>query len=208
MHAHVDHVYDLVPFWQRGIDAAEKGEVLRLEEFLDKMEGDGGWRTANQVLGMLGVCDWKVSPSERARDGWGGKWAEPSDGGGWGPIPFGWGAVSAGDGWGFETPRVTSDATESSRGWGRSELKMGRMGRSRAGAVRQDGCGACIQVEAVRAVQGDNRREELRHFVDVIVRQETVNEERRKQMYLFFEMTIEQKIQKIQETIRFLRTHA
>lgn len=179
MHAHVDHVYDLVPFWQRGMDAAEKGEVLRLEEFLDKMEGDGGWRTAHQVLGMLGVCDCKVSQSEQARDGW-GQWAEPSEGGGggWGPNPFGWGT---GDGWGVEMTRVTSEATESSRG---SELKMGRAGRSRADAV-QDRCGTRILVEPVRAVQGNN---ELRNFVDVIARQEAVNEQRRKQLYLFFEV--------------------
>ncbi|KAG2350207.1 hypothetical protein BDR05DRAFT_4789 [Suillus weaverae] len=41
MQTHVDHVFDLVPFWIRGVDAAERGEVLRMEEFLQMMEEDG-----------------------------------------------------------------------------------------------------------------------------------------------------------------------
>ncbi|KAG6879746.1 hypothetical protein C0992_012066 [Termitomyces sp. T32_za158] len=48
---HVDLVRDMVPFWIRGIEAAERGEVLRLEEFLATLEtsswgkcgGDDGW---------------------------------------------------------------------------------------------------------------------------------------------------------------------
>jgi len=197
MHAHVDHVFDLVPFWQRGIDAAEKGEVLRMEEFLEKMEGDGGWRTANEVLGMLG-------------GEWGGRnqgdWAA-SQRGAWEPNAFGWAASQRG-GWGVGSTHVASDATESSHrrdgGWGvREEWAMGesdlKMGRGKQERPR---------IQMARAVgSGSGGREELRHFVDAIARQEAVNDERRKQMHLFFEMPMEQKIQKIQDTIRFLRAH-
>ncbi|KAG6832288.1 hypothetical protein H0H92_003521 [Tricholoma furcatifolium] len=35
---HVDLVRDMVPFWIRGIEAAERGKVLRLEEFLENLE--------------------------------------------------------------------------------------------------------------------------------------------------------------------------
>ncbi|KAF8140385.1 hypothetical protein EV363DRAFT_1393294 [Boletus edulis] len=203
MHTHIDHVFDLVPFWQRGIDAAEKGEVLRLEEFLDKMEGDGGWRTANDVLGMLGV-----SPSERARDYGGPAWGQPNQGDWWGPNTFGWAASQRG-GWGVASVRVASDVTESrgsNSGWGireewakgESEFKLGR----------GDGWGARAGVKTVRAVGSGGGREELHQFADTIARQEAVNEERRKQMHLFFEMPMEQKIQKIEDTIRFLRTYA
>ncbi|KAG6381056.1 hypothetical protein JVT61DRAFT_5452 [Boletus reticuloceps] len=204
MHTHIDHVFDLVPFWQRGIDAAEKGEVLRLEEFLDKMEGDGGWRTANDVLGMLGV-----SPSEQARDYGGPNWGQPNRGDWWEPNTFGW-VASQGGAWGIASARVASDVTESSRGsnsgWGireewakgGSEFKIGR----------GDGWGARARVKTVRAVGSGGGREELHQFADTIARQEAVNEERRKQMHLFFEMPMEQKIQKIEDTIRFLRTHA
>ncbi|KAH0838196.1 hypothetical protein J3R83DRAFT_6448 [Lanmaoa asiatica] len=219
MHAHVDHVFDLVPFWQRGIDAAEKGEVLRLEEFLEKMEGDGGWRTANDVLGMLG--GWKVTPFEQAREYGGPKWGQPyrddwaaSQRGIWESNAFDWAASQRG-GWGVASTRIASDATESlcgrdggwgiREGWaeGRSDFKRSRDNASAA----QDGWGAQARVGMAQAVRGDGRREELHHFVDDIARQEAVNEERRKQMHLFFEMPMEQKIRKIEETIRFLRTH-
>lgn len=198
MHAHVDHVFDLVPFWQRGIDAAEKGEVLRLEEFLEQMEGDGGWRTANDVLGVLG--GWKMSTAERARDqgetGWGQREA-------WEPNGFGWG-------WGVNSACVASDATETSHGrdggWGTRKEWAGR-GKNGGG---QDG----------RGVRG-----ELRDFVDAIARQEAVTEDRRREMHMFLEvscrslsdglgdvdrerwqMPVEQQIQKIHETIQTLRT--
>ena len=187
MHAHVDHVFDLVPFWQRGMDAAEKGEVLRMEEFLEKMEGDGGWRTANDVLGMLG--GWKESPSEQARD-----WGEPnrdawaaSQRGVWESNVFGWAASQRG-GWRVASTRVASDVTESSRGrdsgWGIREEWAEGGSDFRAG--KNNGWGG--RAEAVRAACGGGR-EELHHFVDAIARQEAVNEERRKQMHLFFEVS-------------------
>jgi len=37
---HVDHVQDMVPFWMRGVEAAERGEVLKLEGFLETLTGD------------------------------------------------------------------------------------------------------------------------------------------------------------------------
>lgn len=71
MQTHVDHVFDLVPFWIRGVDAAERGEVLRMEEFLQMMEEDGGWRTSDEVWGMLGAR--RKLNHEEASDGWGHK---------------------------------------------------------------------------------------------------------------------------------------
>lgn len=71
MQTHVDHVFDLVPFWIRGVDAAERGEVLRMEEFLQLMEGNGGWRTSDEVWGMLGA--WRKPNHEEGSDGWGRK---------------------------------------------------------------------------------------------------------------------------------------
>ncbi|KAG1749853.1 uncharacterized protein EDB91DRAFT_1046290 [Suillus paluster] len=69
MQTHVDHVFDLVPFWIRGVDAAERGEVLKLEEFLQMMEADGGWRTSDEVWGMLGA--WRKPNLAGENDGWG-----------------------------------------------------------------------------------------------------------------------------------------
>ena len=59
---YVDQVHDLVPFWQRGMDAAQRGEVLRLEDFLEKMEASGGWHTADDVWDLL-------EPSKPVQDG-------------------------------------------------------------------------------------------------------------------------------------------
>ncbi|KAG0696030.1 hypothetical protein DFH29DRAFT_1004918 [Suillus ampliporus] len=81
MQTHVDHVFDLVPFWIRAVDAAERGEVLRLEEFLQKMEGDGGWRTADEVWGMLGFLEEAESWTGGWDKGWGviEDWAMPTN---------------------------------------------------------------------------------------------------------------------------------
>lgn len=181
MHAHVDHVFDMVPFWQRGIDAAEKGEVLRLEEFLEKMEGDGGWRTANEVLGMLGG---KVPPSER---GWGQRhdWAAGQYGA-WGSNAFDWAAAGQRGGWGDISNAIASDVTESSHGrdsgWGIREKWAEDVPDPKM--CNKDGWGSRVRAGAV----GGGGRAELHQFADVIARQEAVNEERRKQMHLFFEV--------------------
>ncbi|KAH7885910.1 hypothetical protein F5I97DRAFT_1809116, partial [Phlebopus sp. FC_14] len=162
MHTHVDHVFDLVPFWQRAVDAAERGQVLRLEEFLEKMEGGGGWRTANEVLGMLGE----------------GRLAASADGE---------------DGLSVE---AASDGTKSSSGgWKKGwAVEHGRQVRPRSEHVHWD--------EEVVA-----SGEDVQRFVESVARQTAVNEERRQQMHRFFEMSTEEKIQKIQETIHFLRNH-
>ncbi|KAF8846245.1 hypothetical protein BDN67DRAFT_891185, partial [Paxillus ammoniavirescens] len=173
MHTHVDHVFDLVPFWQCAVDAAERGEVLRLEEFLEKMEGDGGWRTSNEVLRMLG--GWKGS----AHDYGGRDWGQPN----------------------------ANDWAASQRGglvWGESHANnwagSQRVGVFQGHLTSGGDIGSRLLPHACR--------EGPQHFVDSVARQKAVNEERRQQMHLFFEMPTEQKIQKIQETIRFLRSQS
>lgn len=67
----IDHVFDLVPFWRRAVDAAERGEELRLEEFLDEMEAGGGWRTSNDVWDLLAGKKTLRSVSDDTQMGWG-----------------------------------------------------------------------------------------------------------------------------------------
>ncbi|OAX44384.1 hypothetical protein K503DRAFT_861438 [Rhizopogon vinicolor AM-OR11-026] len=177
MQTHVDHVYDLVPFWMRAVDAAERGEVLRLEEFLQKMEGDGGWRSADQVWGMLGA--WRPN-HQGGSDGWGNK-----DG------------VSTRKGGGTDS---TSDNQD--KGWGVKE----------AWAVLSNHSSNSSHRDTERA-SGTQTSQKSSHvgvthpFVDDIALQEAADEEKRQQMHRFFEMSTEQKVLKIQETIRYLRTH-
>lgn len=60
----VDHVHDMVPFWIKGVEAAEKGEVISsMEDFLNMLQEDP-WLTGN---------DWGHVWGEQAnaQDGWG-----------------------------------------------------------------------------------------------------------------------------------------
>ncbi|KAG6862432.1 hypothetical protein C0995_011872 [Termitomyces sp. Mi166 len=59
---HVDLVRDMVPFWIRGMEAAERGEVLRLEDFLATLETTSSWGES-----------WGESGGD---DGWGIGWSE------------------------------------------------------------------------------------------------------------------------------------
>jgi len=65
----VDHVRDMVPFWMRGVEAAERGEVLKMEEFLENLKQDS-WENGGDPWGYV------YSPGEWGSGGVGG--------GGWG----------------------------------------------------------------------------------------------------------------------------
>ncbi|KIJ68596.1 hypothetical protein HYDPIDRAFT_106805 [Hydnomerulius pinastri MD-312] len=197
MQAHVDHVSDLVPFWRRAVEAAERGEVLRLEEFLEKMEGDGGWRTADDVLGMLGKSkeihgwaasqrgwgDWAaITPSERARDYRGPDWG--------GPDLQNWAASNRG-GWGVASTRIASDATQSSgqeSGWGAVEgwaVAQESRRRQSKSTLPFQGRVPSAHLPPQRVYNADPYQ-----FVDSVARQRPVSEERRKQMHRFFEVCL------------------
>lgn len=77
---HVDHVQDLVPFWIKAVKAAEKGEVLRLEAFLETLQEASD--------------SWGVSTAwEQTGDGWGDGWGDK-----WSGIGAMWGVDVDGDG--------------------------------------------------------------------------------------------------------------
>jgi len=64
---HVDLVRDMVPFWIRSVKAAERGEVLRLEEFLEEM----AQRQASWSVGDLGRrCEQSSTRGWSNQDGW------------------------------------------------------------------------------------------------------------------------------------------
>ncbi|EDR15747.1 uncharacterized protein LACBIDRAFT_301000 [Laccaria bicolor S238N-H82] len=81
---HVDLVRDMVPFWIRSVEAAERGEVLRLEEFLEEMAqrqaswslGDSGRRCEESSTRGWSNCDgWGEGPGVA----WGGESRKESD---------------------------------------------------------------------------------------------------------------------------------
>lgn len=66
----VDLVRDMVPFWIRGVEAAERGEVLRLEEFLETLETSGwGECVGNDGWGKSSCKDGKKRKKSRRRKG-------------------------------------------------------------------------------------------------------------------------------------------
>ena len=66
---HVDSVWDMVPFWRRGIEAAERGEALRMEDFLESVN-QNPWDNTSK--------EWGYAYSQ---NGWGSR--RPDSGGSW-----------------------------------------------------------------------------------------------------------------------------
>ncbi|KAH7928490.1 hypothetical protein BV22DRAFT_1058690 [Leucogyrophana mollusca] len=181
---HVDHVFDLVPFWQRAVDAAERGEVLRLEEFLEKMEGDGGWRTADDVWGMLGP--WGSPNAGKEVSGAWGKVEDRTkpDHGWWGRGDW---SVSNND----LSVRQDDGAASGSHKW--------ETGLHHKPTAPQKSSG--------RTPHGIHPNDATHLFVEDIARQEAADEARRRRMYKFYELPTEQKVQKIQEMIQYLHAN-
>ncbi|KAI6153717.1 hypothetical protein BKA82DRAFT_4093270 [Pisolithus tinctorius] len=180
MHMHVDHVFDLVPFWRQAVDAAERGEELRLEEFLEKMEGDGGWTLASDVWNLL--ADQRRSSRKAASD------LTPM-----GEQDKGWGIV---EDWAMHD----SDG-RSNKDWDTAKHWTTVAHDHHAEWNVAETWDITEQTPAPHWTYDDPH-----DFVDSIARQEAVSEERRKQMHMFFQMPTEQKIRKIQEIIKSLHT--
>ncbi|KAG1908242.1 uncharacterized protein F5891DRAFT_1134113 [Suillus fuscotomentosus] len=193
MQTHVDHVYDLVPFWIRGVDAAERGdsEVLRMEEFLQMMEENGGWRTSDEVWGMLGAL--RKPNHEKGSDGWGRKddVSVPKAATGTdltlGHQDKGWGVTEE---WAAPPTNTSSSSSNQDKGWGiTQEWAVPPTNTSHYSSHQRRDLGG------------------THPFVDDIALQEAADEDRRRRMNHFFEMPTEQKVLKIQEMIRYLRAH-
>lgn len=125
-----DQVRDMVPFWQKGMEAAERGEVLKLEAFLDKLAAEDRWGVADidDPWGpSVGPWPTERAPEalanaweETAADGWGkhegNAWAEGVHGGWGAPAQNGWDAP-AHDGW--DTPAQNGWDAAAQNGWGK-----------------------------------------------------------------------------------------
>ncbi|KAF8898890.1 hypothetical protein BD779DRAFT_1486068 [Infundibulicybe gibba] len=84
MQIHVDQVRDMVPFWIHGVQAAEHGELPKLEAFLEQLSGDP-WEQC-----------WEPPPAgpplSETHNGWGAaNWSVPSN--------QGWGDADENRGW-------------------------------------------------------------------------------------------------------------
>lgn len=69
---HVDNVTDLVPFWIKGVEAAERGEVCRMEEFFENIK-KSPWGCSGESWNYAYSSNWEV-------DGQASRWGRQSVG--------------------------------------------------------------------------------------------------------------------------------
>lgn len=173
---HVDQVRDMVPFWMKGVEAAQNGEVLRLEDFLEELAAQDRW-------GVTGLDDpWGPSI---------GPW----------PVDHPWGAVVSGGGadpWGKvpDDPwgRVDEDPWGKVADWGVDEdstlsLHMDRTVSDRRGNCRRDKSGGKRKGKKNRPRgNGKSKLQDPYTFVEDIARQQAADAERKKKMHDFYKV--------------------
>ncbi|KAJ7225648.1 hypothetical protein GGX14DRAFT_640109 [Mycena pura] len=147
---HVERVADIVPYWIKCVDAAAKGEELRLEPFL------------NTLQDVPASHSWMASDDPWARFA-GSGWGNPGgDANRWGVHP--------------DVQSASSPAHGS---------KMQTGSRTTASSVPDTGYA----------------------FVEDVARQQAVTDtDRKRRMHMFFEMSTQEKVQKIDEIVRFMRS--
>lgn len=193
---HVDQVRDMVPFWMKGVEAAERGEVLRLEDFLEKLAGEDRWGVAgiNDPWGPS-VGPWPTDhpwgapvPVIAQDDGWGKisnhGWPDTNNNQvpdeAWGKrVNTGWGNADAwGGGWN-EDPK---DQWGKAAGWAEEEstlsAQMGR-GFARTGPPHK---------ASRKTKKGQKAQRDPHVFVEEIARQQDVDAQRKRRMHDFYEV--------------------
>lgn len=104
------HLPGFIPFWIRGIEAAEKGETLRVEEYLEQVDriAQKEWKTwRNAMDGKRAESSNTAAAVESQHNGWGSKsinvdadWDIKPDIQGWGDaaaVDYSWGSGGAWD---------------------------------------------------------------------------------------------------------------
>ncbi|KDQ63413.1 hypothetical protein JAAARDRAFT_29444 [Jaapia argillacea MUCL 33604] len=217
---HVDMVRDMVPFWIRGVEAAQKGETLRMDEFLDNLEDQrkiSGWDEVPEPLHKdSGLAVGKGWDAEQPNGGWGtvdGWWADQVDArqidtsganldGGWGTGNGwdSWGPQHSGGGWGNEPAPLaqrtadlpkSSQNTHSGRGRNDWKLRQAREGKKPMG-----------RAAPVRS----DRPQDSWKFVETVARKEEANPQKTRKLHDFYQMPTQDKVKSIQDMIRDLHS--
>jgi len=189
---HVDQVRDMVPFWMRGVEAAEKGEVLRLEDFLEKLASEDRWGVAD-VDDPWGpsIGPWPADhPLGVALAGgltqpWGNVADNP-----WGKVEDPWGKIAN---WAGDEDSTLSMHVYRSVSHHQEDHRLNKGRRKGKGRKNQS-----------RGSQGFVRQDP-HMFVEDIARQQAVDTERKRRMHDFVEMPTQEKVKKIEELVRNLR---
>ncbi|GLB36015.1 hypothetical protein LshimejAT787_0303030 [Lyophyllum shimeji] len=166
----VDLVQDLVPFWIRGVEAAEKGEVLRLEQFLETLQD-----VSDSWLG-------RGPGTEDSTPWWGKAWTAR-------------GNDVADD----ERAAVNDDGWDIGDGLARRKETSGQKRKHQAlRTTQQNGGGSPSPARGHRrnTNRGQRNHSNLNayEFVEDVARQEAADEERKRRMHHFFDMPTDEKM--------------
>lgn len=92
------HLPDFIPFWMRGVEAAEQGETLRYEEYLEQVDkvARKEWKTWRSAMDGVRPAESSKTAAESLRNGW----EVDRDNQGWGEsgVVDSWGNTN-GAGW-------------------------------------------------------------------------------------------------------------
>ncbi|KAJ3832046.1 hypothetical protein F5878DRAFT_635651 [Lentinula raphanica] len=157
-----DQVDDMVPFWIRGIEAAEQGEVLKLEEFLDSLETDS-WPPR-------GPNPWAHVDRYSTYGGRAAREPEPRS-----PDAAKWNVES-----------ISSMSADSGRATGKLADRDAVLPASSSYNIHSD------------SILG--RKSES--LVEIVARQNAVDDHRKREMYYFLELPTNEKVKKIDDLIR------
>jgi len=166
---HVDHVQDMVPFWIRGVEAAEKGEVLKLEHFLETLqEVSNAWlRSTPETLRIRANSE-----------GW-GQWGEH----GW--SRFGGqnsAQVDAADAWGIGSTSSANGSNIRSDSQVRHKRQIPNL-KERGRQRRQ------LQPRGDRTIGRERVSfNNAFDFVEHVAKQQSADEERKRRMHTFFDV--------------------
>ncbi|KAJ3928313.1 MAG: hypothetical protein NXY57DRAFT_1041731 [Lentinula lateritia] len=168
-----DQVDDMIPFWIRGIEAAERGEVLRLEEFLDSLENEADLET----WPPRGPNPW----THRDRhSNYGGRAWEQTD----------WDVHNDNN---DITKWIAEDSVSSAESGGRV------IGRSHSSNHR-------VIHSKSKSQLFESVQDGAKSLVEVVARQNSADENRKREMYSFIELSTNEKVKKIDDLIRALRS--
>ncbi|CCM05179.1 uncharacterized protein FIBRA_07388 [Fibroporia radiculosa] len=184
----VDRLRDLIPFWQDGVLAAERGEEAgRMEEFLERLEDE--WNRTDGYCGQDG------------NDGWGRDTGEEVWGGG--------------DIWGVQTGEggrqvlVTPQRQQNYSEWGPGERDWGVSLPSISDIPLQSGNFPRQDVQSAKARDSRTKDQILDRdrwtFVETVAKKEAASVERTRHMHKFYDLPTDRKVREIRQLIRFLQ---
>ncbi|KAJ7492748.1 hypothetical protein FB451DRAFT_548422 [Mycena latifolia] len=146
---HVERVADIVPYWIKCVDAAAKGEELRLEPFLNTL------KDASQ--------SWMTSDNPWAQASGSGAWGNSGDAGRWGVHPDMRSVSSSGRGSSIRTGTCTAATGGSATG----RVEKRKSGRSRYSVDHQKAAYAFVEDIARHEAADAERKRRMHMFFEM-----------------------------------------